>query len=223
MLEKKGGVVAREISGHSHEELKLIVGYLTSMSKYVPKDIDYTWIFLLELFQGMRVGEVCGLSSKEIINVDDVPCIAINTGRGKFFKNMSCIRTIPIHEVLLNLDFLGYVNSRTDKLFTTMSQRTYLARKRRLHKKILIPAKDLRITFATALSGISTPCIAARILGHSIPSTSEVYRKPDMSVLSRELNFVGYGFNIFKTLGIKPVSDEIIAKQVKLLPQKEEI
>ena len=223
MLEKnKGKVVARTQSGYSHEELKLIVGYLTSMSKYVPKDIDYTWIFLLELFQGMRVGEVCGLSSKDIINVDDVPCIAINTGRGKFFTNMSCIRTIPIHEVLLNLDFLGYVNNRTDKLFTAMSQRTYLARKRRINKATLIPAKNLRITFATALSGISIPYVTATILGHRL-STSGIYHRPDMAFLSRELNLVGYGFNIFKIFDVEPVSDEIIAKQIKLLPQKEEI
>lgn len=64
MLEKKGRVVAREISGYSHEELKLIVEYLSNLPKtgnLGQRNIEFTWMVLFEMFEGMRVGEICGL------------------------------------------------------------------------------------------------------------------------------------------------------------------
>lgn len=231
MLEKKEKVVARTRSGYSHEELKLIVEYLSNLPKtgnLGQRNIEFTLMVLLEMFEGMRVGEICGLHAEDIIQVDGVPCIAVNTDRECPVKSMSCVRTIPIHEVLLNLDFLGYVLNSRDLLFPKMyskdrfgrTTRNYSRRVFNMRKELQLPDKrSLRHNVAEKLSGISTPYVTAIILGHSI-STSRVYCKPDMAILSRELNLVGYGFNIFKILDVEPITDEIISKQVKLLPQK---
>ena len=236
MLEKKEKVVfpAKAIRmGYSHEELKLIVEYLSNLPKtgnLGQRNIEFTWMVLFEMFEGMRAGEICGLHTEDIIQVDGVSCIAVNTGRGEGIKNMSSIRIIPIHEVLLNLDFLGYVLNSRNLLFPKMYSRDrsgirtrkYSRRILNMRKELQLSNKSFRHDFVSKLSGISIPYVAATILGHRL-STPEIYHKPDMTLLSQELNLVGYGFNIFKTLGIEPISDEIIAKQVTLLPQKEEI
>ena len=224
MSEKKEKVVARTHLGHSHEELKLIVEYLAGLSKagnLGQRNIEFTWMVLFEMFEGMRVGEICGLHVEDIFQVDGVPCITVNK------DNPSYLRIIPIHEVLLNLDFLGYVLNSRDLLFPKMysknssgrAARNYSRRILNMRKELLLPNKSFRHSFASKLSGISIPYVTKTILGHSI-STSGVYCKPDMSVLSRELNLIGYGFNIFKTLNMEPLSEKIIAEQVKVLPQK---
>ena len=234
MLEKKEKVVARTRSGYSHEELKLIVEYLSNLPKtgnLGQRNIEFIWMVLFEMFEGMRVGEICGLHAEDIIQIDGVPCIAVNTDRECPVKSMSSIRIIPIHEVLLNLNFLGYVLNSRNLLFPAMysrdrfgrTTRNYSRRVFNMRKELQLPdMRSLRHSFTAKLSGISIPYVTATILGHSI-STSGVYTSPDMTFLLRELNLVGYGFNIFKLLNVEPLSDEIIAKHVKLLPQKEEI
>lgn len=233
MLEKNKKVVAQTRSGYSHEELKLIVEYLAGLPKtgnLGQRNIEFIWMVLFEMFEGMRVGKICGLNAEDIIQLDGIPCITIDTDRGQHIKSMSCIRIIPIHEVLLNLNFLEYVINSQNILFPAMytkdssgmATRKYSRRILNMRKELQLPDKrSFRHNVASKLSGISTPYFTAMILGHRI-STSGVYTRPDMTVLSRELNLVGYGFNIFKILDVEPVSDEFIAKQVKLLPKKEE-
>lgn len=239
MLEKNKGKVVAPANGsrmgYSHEEVKLIVEYLANLPKtgnLAQINIEFTWMVLLEMFEGMRIGEICGLHVEDIIQIDGVPCIAVNTGRGQGIKSMSSIRIIPIHEVLLNLDFLAYANNSRNQLFPAMYTndssgmvtKKYTRRVLNMRKELQLPYnKSLRHSVMAKLSGISTPYIAKTILGHSMHFISGVYTRPDMAFLSRELNLVGYGFNIFKSLGVEPLSDEIIAKQIKLLPQKEEI
>ena len=225
MSEKKEKVVAQTHSGYSHEEVKRIVEYLAGLPKtgnMGQRNIEFAWMVLFEMFEGMRAGEICGLHAEDIIQTDGIPCITVNK------DNISYLRIIPIHEVLLSLDFLGYVINCRNLLFPAMYSkdssgritRNYSRRKLNMREELQLPDKrSFRHNVAAKLSGISTPVIAATILGH-IHSTFGTYHKPDMSVLSRELNLVGYGFNIFKTLNMEPLSEKIIAEQVKLLPQK---
>ena len=226
MSEKKEKVVAQTHSGYSHEEVRLIVEYLAGLPKtgnMGQRNIEFAWMVLSEMFEGMRAGEICGLHAEDIIQTDGIPCITLNK------DDISYLRIIPIHEVLLNLDFLGYVLNSRNLLFPAMytkesfgrTTRNYTRRILNMRKELQLPDKrSFRHNVAAKLSGISTPVIAATILGHSIPE-SAYSKTPDMSVLSRELNLVGYGFNIFKTLNVEPLSEINIAEQVKLLPQKQ--
>jgi integrase len=227
MLEKKEKVVPQRISGYSQEELKLIVEYLANLPKTgnsCQRNIEFTWMVLLEMFEGMRTGEICALHVEDIIQIDGIPCITVNR------DNLSYLRIIPIHEVLLNLNFLEYVINSRNLLFLAMytndssgmAKRKYTRRILNMRKELQLPDKrSFRHNVAAKLSGVSTyPHIPERILGHKLPESASPCKSLNMTILSRELNLVGYGFNIFKILNVEPISDENIAGQIKLLPQK---
>ena len=70
------------------------------------------WIPILALFTGARLNELCQLDSTDIVKVDDIWCIDINRKNGKRLKNLSSVRTIPLHSVLINkLYFIEFVRS----------------------------------------------------------------------------------------------------------------
>lgn len=68
------------------------------------------WIPLIGLFTGARVNEICSLYLEDIRAIDDVPCFDINENHtDKSVKEEASERIIPIHPVLIDAGFLGYV------------------------------------------------------------------------------------------------------------------
>jgi integrase len=70
------------------------------------------WIPLLALFTGARLNELCQLDKADIVLIEGIWCIDINRKNGKRLKNLSSVRTIPLHSVLINkLGFIDFVES----------------------------------------------------------------------------------------------------------------
>jgi integrase len=70
------------------------------------------WIPLLALFTGARLNELCQLDKADIVLIEGIWCIDINRKNDKRLKNLSSVRTIPLHSVLINkLGFIDFVES----------------------------------------------------------------------------------------------------------------
>lgn len=78
------------------------------------------WILLIAMYHGMRRGEICQLRREDIL-VDD------KTSRPYFFiralvegqsvKNNNSIRKVPVHNALLEMKFMDWVNTKKNWLF----------------------------------------------------------------------------------------------------------
>lgn len=72
------------------------------------------WLPLICLFTGMRPGEACQLYTNDIENVNGVMCIRIdNRYEQQRLKTPNAKRYIPIHQQLIELGFLVFVNDKT--------------------------------------------------------------------------------------------------------------
>lgn len=82
------------------------------------------WIPILALFTGARLNELCQLDRTDIVKVDDIWCIDINRKNGKRLKNLSSVRTIPLHSTLIHeLFFLEFAKcSKETKLFPELKE-----------------------------------------------------------------------------------------------------
>ena len=69
------------------------------------------WIPLLGLHTGCRLNELCQLHVSDVKPIGRLWCLDINNeSPDKSLKNEPSIRTIPIHQVLIDLGFVKYVN-----------------------------------------------------------------------------------------------------------------
>jgi integrase len=70
------------------------------------------WLPVLGLYTGARLNELCQLQKKDIAKVEGYWCISItDSGDNQILKSVSSKRVIPIHEKLIELGFIDYVNS----------------------------------------------------------------------------------------------------------------
>ena len=79
----------------------------------------YYWVPLIALFSGCRINEICSLYLDNIIKLKgknsgkDIWCFNLleeEHRSDKRLKNSSSRRIVPIHDEILNLDFLEFVN-----------------------------------------------------------------------------------------------------------------
>lgn len=77
---------------------------------------DY-WVPLIALFTGARLGEICQLTTDDIVKSGKSYHIDINEdGEDKSIKSKhGSARTIPLHKNLLNLGFIDYVDAMREK------------------------------------------------------------------------------------------------------------
>ncbi|WP_139233996.1 site-specific integrase [Halomonas saccharevitans] len=83
------------------------------------------WLPYLGLYTGARLNELCQLYTKDIKVIDEIPCIHIQqTMSDQHLKTENTERLIPIHSRLINLGFLGYVESLEagSRLFPELTQ-----------------------------------------------------------------------------------------------------
>lgn len=66
--------------------------------------------FGLGLYTGARLNEICQLQFDDIQEEDGIKFISINENDGKHVKTKAGIRKIPIHQELIKLGFLEFVN-----------------------------------------------------------------------------------------------------------------
>lgn len=87
------------------------LGTLINSDEYKQVDIDFQWVTLLLLHQGLRPSEACQLRTDDIVMMDGEHCIKVSdAGDKQRLKNTSSRRIVPIHHHLLALDFLNFVN-----------------------------------------------------------------------------------------------------------------
>jgi len=101
-----------ERKAYTKEDLEKIVSALPSPTDGKP---ERYWIPLIGMYSGMRLGEICGLHVADVKQVDGVWCFDINENDDKRLKTGSSTRLVPIHPKLINLGFLQFVKSMSDK------------------------------------------------------------------------------------------------------------
>jgi len=105
--------VSEERETYSKEELEKIITSLQqkNLCAWAPYKL---WIPLIMLYCGCRQNEACQLFVSDIVEQDGVLCFSFaeNEETGARVKNVSSIRTTPIHPILLQMGFLSYVEQR---------------------------------------------------------------------------------------------------------------
>ena len=90
---------------YTDSELKTLFENL----KFDPKKPSRYWTPLIMLFSGMRPAEISQLRKEHIIKIDNIYCIKLDDSID--LKTDYSSRIIPIHQKLIELGFLDYVNS----------------------------------------------------------------------------------------------------------------
>jgi len=77
------------------------------------KQPSHYWVPLLALFTGSRQSELCQLYKDDVYQSKGIWVIDINEKADKKIKNNSTARIIPIHNQLLKMGFIEYIDSFT--------------------------------------------------------------------------------------------------------------
>lgn len=78
------------------------------------------WLPILALYTGARQNELAQLFRENIVKIDDIWCISFTECHpSQDFKTDSSERITPIHNTLIELGFLHFVESCEDRLFAT--------------------------------------------------------------------------------------------------------
>ena len=128
---------------------------IQAIKELVSKDenIEINFITLVATYQGMRLKEITQLRKEDIITINNISCISINTNEDKTTKTIKSIRTIPIHPKLIELGFLKYVKSKENNLFN-INNKDFSSYYRKNYKNLINPSKtfySLRHSFIDAL------------------------------------------------------------------------
>jgi integrase len=87
------------------------------------------WIPLIALFSGMRMNEICQLKAADIRTLDGVQCFVVIEDGDKRVKTAASERAIPIHQELIRIGFLAFVDeqraARQNDLFHELSPGPY--------------------------------------------------------------------------------------------------
>nr|WP_157822323.1 site-specific integrase [Psychromonas sp. Urea-02u-13] len=77
----------------------------------------YYWLPLLGLYTGARINELAQLQTSDVKKIDDILCIFISAdGDGQKLKNANSERIIPVHQHLIDLGFIDYVQNRSKEI-----------------------------------------------------------------------------------------------------------
>ena len=110
-------------NAYSHADLKkLFSTEIHTQKKY--KHPHYYWLPLLGLYTGARLNELCQLYRADIFKQDDIWVIRVDDKlNGQRLKNNSSRRLIPIHDKLLDLGFIEYINSvQHERVFPALKE-----------------------------------------------------------------------------------------------------
>jgi integrase len=107
------------------EDLKKLFGSAVFTEKKFLHPYCY-WLPLLGLYSGARIEELCQLHLADIRQIDGIWVFDINSDDEKNLKNLSSKRIVPIHEKLIGLGFLDYVEKlrirKANRLFPELKK-----------------------------------------------------------------------------------------------------
>lgn len=156
-------------SGYTMEERQRFIQWVKRQEPY------RRWIALLGLYTGARTNEICQLYADDVVLVDNIWCISVQSGKpDQKLKTDNRKRLIQIHLAGLEAGFLAFVQERVGgRLFVELPYRQdgyshlweqWFSRNRPVPKDF----HSLRHTVASTLKDKSIPLqFAAAILGHT--------------------------------------------------------
>lgn len=217
-------MINNSYGGFDKEDLEQIFSEQLQMaSKKLP---DRYWICILALFTGCRVNELFQL------NISDVKCekgiwfFDINIENNKHIKNKFSIRKVPLHNEIIKLGFLQYIDALKKNKINAIFECTGtdpLNGYRRLTAWFNVYLKSLKIhqdeyrrkvfhsfrhTFITELQRLNVPLeVRQSIAGHSAKCiTIDVYgEKSQLETMKEAIDKIDYGIDF-------PVLDETVIK-----------
>lgn len=108
---------------YTDTDLKKIFDSLAS-TKHQHKHPYYFWLPLLAYFTGSRLNELCQLYKADVYQVDGIWVIRIDDRfQGQKLKNLTSRRIVPIHDQLLSLGFIEFVQSvQHERIFPELKE-----------------------------------------------------------------------------------------------------
>ncbi|HXE96069.1 MAG TPA: site-specific integrase [Dongiaceae bacterium] len=107
--------VDQEREAYSIEDLKRLCRTEGFRGETRHQEPEKYWIPLIALYGGLRLNEICQLHTKDILEIDGVPCFDVNTKEDKQLKTSSSVRIVPIHPTLISLGLMSYVQKLRDR------------------------------------------------------------------------------------------------------------
>lgn len=166
------------------------------------------WVFVLGLYTGARLDEICQLEISDVVAQDGVRFFSFHDfENGKKLKNANSRRIVPIHPDVTALGFDGYLKSipQNGALFPDLRP---LGRKRpsqRFSKwanRVIDDAglDDRRLTFHSLRHTFKTAARRAelhddihdRLTGHKQGNVGRSYGKAELLTLSRAMRRIAY-------------------------------
>ncbi|HBC3896919.1 TPA: site-specific integrase [Vibrio parahaemolyticus] len=110
-------------SAYTHTDLEKIFSSLTR-TKQEHKHPYYLWLPLLAYFTGARLNELCQLYKADVYQVDGTWLLHIDDRfEGQKLKNLTSRRIVPLHDQLLNLGFIEFVQSvQHERIFPELKE-----------------------------------------------------------------------------------------------------
>ncbi|MCF6199217.1 MAG: hypothetical protein L3J67_07445 [Hyphomicrobiaceae bacterium] len=90
---------------------------LNTLFRILKPDAQLYWPVLLALYTGVRLQAVVQLAVGDIREEDGVSVIHFHDMGDNQQKNASSVFTLPVHQTLISLGFLGFVKEQKDRLF----------------------------------------------------------------------------------------------------------
>lgn len=111
----KKGISKNPHMPYSDQNLKEI---FNPKHDHFKKNPDDFWVILMGLFTGARTNAATTLKYKDIVNVDDYPCIHFNNDDDKIkhLKTEATVRLLPIPQQLQDLGFVDWVQRKKKRL-----------------------------------------------------------------------------------------------------------
>lgn len=85
------------------------LGLIFNPENLTAKHPEQFWLPILALYTGARLNELCQLSLDDINEIDGIYTISITDTDEKKLKTLASKRTIPLHENILKIGFLEYI------------------------------------------------------------------------------------------------------------------
>ncbi len=107
-------LIADHYHRFTHNEVAIIFGDLFNEQK-LPNQF---FIPLLGLYTGARLEELAQLELDDVVLKEGVYCIHINEYKDKNIKNETSARFIPLHQQVIDLGFIDYINEIKQHTFS---------------------------------------------------------------------------------------------------------
>ncbi|WP_240206603.1 site-specific integrase [Vibrio sp. CyArs1] len=182
VVNRKQKIEADEGKGYTAEQISLLFKADTFNYSETPKPCGMAcyWVPILCRYTGARVGEIVQLRKPDIgVSVDGIHFMNIRRGNGQSVKNDSSLRRVPIHDHLIELGFLDYVEDSSEFLFPELKPNKYgkcysalgkwwRKQLRALEVETTQPFHSFRHSFRTQLRAQSVlDTVSDSITGHS--------------------------------------------------------